>query len=141
MDLRFLLALSIATGVYAQDWPAYGNDPGGSRFSPLSQIARANVSRLKVAWTYLTGALEPATRLNQKAAFEATPILVDGTLYLSTPFDQVIALDPATGAERWRYDPKIDRTGDYSEVTSRGVASWKGVTQASACARRIFIGT
>jgi quinoprotein glucose dehydrogenase len=136
MDLRYLLVLAIFAGASAEDWPAYGNDPGGSRYSSLSQITRANVSHLRVAWTYHTGALEPATRLNEKAAFEATPIVLDGTLYLSTPYDQVIALDPATGAEHWKYDPQIDRARGYSEVTSRGVAVWKKGTQT-----RLFIGT
>jgi quinoprotein glucose dehydrogenase len=136
MSVRYLLVLWTLAGASAQDWTTYGNDPGGSRYSSLTQVTRSNVSRLKIAWTYHTGALEPATRLNEKAAFEATPILVGGTLYLSTPFDQVIALDPATGAERWRYDPQIDRTGGYSEVTSRGVAAWRKGTQT-----RVFIGT
>src|SRR5258708_3052159 len=116
MSARYLIVLWTFAGVCAQDWPAYGNDPGGTPYSSLNQVTRSNVSRLRIAWTYHTGALEPATRLNEKAAFEATPILVGGRLYLSTPFDQVIALDPATGAERWRYDPQIDRTRGYSEV-------------------------
>jgi quinoprotein glucose dehydrogenase len=139
MNARHLLSLALAlcAPAAAQDWPAYGNDPGGTRYSSLNQITRSNVSRLKIAWTYHTGALEPATRLNEKAAFEATPILVDGTLYLSTPYDQVIALDPATGAERWKYDPRIDRTHGYSEVTSRGVAAWR---DSKTGRRRIFIG-
>src|SRR5205807_8505302 len=75
---------------------------------------------------------------NRRAAFEATPILVEGTLYLSTPFDQVMALDPQTGAERWKYDPQVDRSRDYSEVTSRGVAAWQ---DRKTRQRRIFIGT
>src|SRR5690349_9642745 len=104
------------------DWPAYGRDAGGTRYSPANQITRQNVARLKPAWEYHTGALQPKTALNEKAAFEATPILVDGTLYLSTPFNQVIALDPATGKERWVFDPKVNRSADYSEVTSRGVS-------------------
>src|SRR5205823_7671646 len=110
--------------VFAQDhsWPYYGGDAGGSRYSRASQITTANVSRLKMAWTYHTGALQPETAANRKAAFESTPVLVEGTLYLSTPFDQVIALDPQTGAERWKYDPHVDRAQDYSEITSRGVA-------------------
>ena len=125
------------------DWPTYGGDAGGTRYSPLKQIARENVSKLKVAWTYHTGALQPETKLNQKAAFEATPILVEGTLYLSTPFNRVIALDPASGAEKWSFDPKIDRSHDYSEVSSRGVAAWtdsKAAAQAP-CKLRIFEGT
>ena len=121
-------------GIQAQDapWTHYGADAGGTRYSAARQITPGTIGRLKVAWTYHTHALEPKTDLNGKAAFEATPILVDGMLYLTTPFDQVIALDPATGAERWRYDPHVDRSLDYSEVTSRGVAASKG---------RIYLGT
>src|SRR5258708_35724449 len=124
--LAILILLSAGMALAADDggWPAYGRDAGGTRYSPLKQIDRVNVGKLQVAWTYHTHALEPSTDLNHKAAFEATPILFEGSLYLSTPFDQVIALDPATGAERWKYDPDIDRTEDYSEVTSRGVSAW-----------------
>ena len=109
----------------------------------LKQITRENVAKLRPAWTYHTGALKPETELNEKAAFEATPILVEGTLYLSTPFNRVIALDPASGAEKWTYDPKVDRSHDYSEVTSRGVASWSDSKAAAGapCKLRIFEGT
>ncbi|HET9322144.1 MAG TPA: hypothetical protein VFO27_20290, partial [Bryobacteraceae bacterium] len=96
-----LLALSAGLALGADDWPAYGHDAGGTRFSALQQIHTGNVAALKVAWIYHTRALEPVSDLNHKAAFEATPILFEGSLYLSTPFDQVIALNPATGAERW----------------------------------------
>jgi quinoprotein glucose dehydrogenase len=145
-DMRYIvLALLFAASVSAADdgWSAYGHDPGGTRYSPLKQVTRANVTKLKVAWTYHTGALQPETRLNQKAAFEATPILVDGALYLSTPYNQVIALDPATGTEKWKFDPQVLRTHGYSEVTSRGVAAWtdrKGAKDAP-CHLRIFEGT
>jgi quinoprotein glucose dehydrogenase len=122
-------------------WPAYGRDAGGSRYSPLAAINRENVGKLKVAWTYRTGAAELKGRAMRKAAFEATPILVDGTLYLSTPFNRVIALDPATGQERWTYDPRVDLNGGYSEVTSRGVSAWPADAKASKGERRIFIGT
>ena len=124
-------------------WPTYGGDPGGSRYSTLTQINRENVSRLKVAWEFHTGALEPKTALNEKAAFEATPILVDGSLYFSTPFDQVFALDPQTGREQWKFDPEVDRSHGYSEVSSRGVAAWVDTAAASAaaCRLRIFEGT
>jgi quinoprotein glucose dehydrogenase len=107
------------------------------------QITRENVARLQTVWTYHTGALQPDTHLNEKAAFESTPILVDGTLYLSTPFNRVIALDPATGTERWTYDPKVDRGHDYSEVTSRGVSAWTDPKAAAdaPCKLRIFEGT
>src|SRR6266404_4444095 len=79
--------VEIPTTSVVSDWPAYGKDPGGSRHSPLTQITKANVRGLKVAWTYRTGDTSDGTRWKQKSAFEATPILADGTLYLCTPFD------------------------------------------------------
>ena len=102
-NLALLLVFAIHASAADNDWPAYGRDAGGTRYSPLKQITRDNVSKLKLAWTYHTGALQPETARNEKAAFESTPILIDGTLYLSTPFNQVIALDPETGAAKWTY--------------------------------------
>ncbi len=90
-------------------WPNYGNDGGGTRYSPAAQIDRTNVTQLKVAWTHRTGALPHDEELDKKAAFEATPILVDGKLFLSTPYDHVIALNPETGAKLWEFDPKSPR--------------------------------
>ncbi|HKE04672.1 MAG TPA: pyrroloquinoline quinone-dependent dehydrogenase, partial [Blastocatellia bacterium] len=123
------------------DWPAYGRDAGGSRYSPLAQINRGNVGQLKIAWTYRTGAMDVKAASAKRAAFEATPILVDGSLYLTTPFNRVIALDPATGAERWTYDPQVKLDQSYSEVTSRGVSAWPALTDKRKLARRIFAGT
>jgi quinoprotein glucose dehydrogenase len=134
--------LAIAVG-FAQDWSAYGGDSGGTRYSTLKQIRPDNIGNLKQVWIYHTGALEPKTRLNEKAAFEATPILVDGTLYLSTPFNKVIALDPESGIEKWTYDPKVNRSRFYSEVTSRGVSAWTDskTMDGAPCRLRIFEGT
>jgi quinoprotein glucose dehydrogenase len=127
------------------DWPAYGRDAGGARYSPLSQINRGNVGQLKIAWTYRTGAEEVKAVAARNAAFESTPILVDGLLYLTTPYSRVIALDPATGAERWTYDPQVALDRWYSEVTSRGVSAWPAVNDRRASklktARRIFVAT
>jgi quinoprotein glucose dehydrogenase len=125
-------------------WANYGHDPAGTRYSPLSQINRQNVAQLKVAWTYRTGALDQVgDNLKRNSAFEATPILVNGLLYLSTPFDHVIALEPEGGKKIWEYDPKLDTTHGYSEVTSRGVSAWSDpdATAGAVCSLRIFIGT
>jgi len=124
-------------------WPNYGHDPGGSRYSPAAQINRDNVAQLKVAWSYRTGALDQVGDLKRNAAFEATPILVDGKLYLSTPFDHVIALEPETGRKIWEYDPKLDTSHGFSEVTSRGVSAWKdsAAKPGQPCGLRIFVGT
>jgi quinoprotein glucose dehydrogenase len=124
-------------------WPNYGNDAGGARYSTASQINRENVAQLKLAWTYRTGAMDVDTELNHKAAFEATPILVDGKLFLGTPYDHVIALNPVSGEKMWEFDPKLDLTHGYSEVTSRGVSAWRdpAAKPGAPCRLRIFIGT
>jgi quinoprotein glucose dehydrogenase len=124
------------------EWPHYGGDPGGSRFSPLTQINRTNIRQLKVAWIYHTGDLSDGAKHPRKSAFEATPIMVDGTLYFSTAFNRVIALDPETGAERWIYDPGIDLNRGYSEgLINRGVSSWADTRPGRRYRRRIFIAT
>ena len=124
-------------------WPNYGNDAGGTRYSPAAQINRSNVGQLKLAWTYRTGALDAQTKLVEKAAFEATPILVEGKLFLSTPYDHVIALNPTTGAKLWEFDPGVNLDKSYSEVTSRGVSAWlnRKAKSGDACRLQIFIGT
>jgi quinoprotein glucose dehydrogenase len=122
---------------------AYGRDSGGSRYSPLDQITRANVTQLRVAWTYRTGEAERKAVSAESAAFEATPLFLEGTLYLSTPFNRVIALDGETGAERWVYDPKVDVHIPYGTVTSRGVSSWvdRDRPPGHPCRRRIVAAT
>lgn len=112
--------------VKSGEWANYGNDPGGMRFSPLKQINTENVKNLKPVWTYHSGELKTyeGTHTARKAAFEATPLMVNGILYFSTPTNRVIALDAATGKERWVYNPEVDLKADYSEITSRGVSKW-----------------
>jgi quinoprotein glucose dehydrogenase len=102
-------------------WPSYGGDPGGMRYSPASQVNRENVARLAPAWTYRTGALDAKTEMVRKAAFESTPILVENRLLLTTPYDHVVALDPARGTRLWEYDPQVNLGREYSEVTSRAI--------------------
>jgi quinoprotein glucose dehydrogenase len=128
----------------ASEWPSYGGDPGGSRFAPLEDITRENVARLEVAWTYHTRDIEGAQDARSTAAFENTPILVDGTLFLCTPRNRLIALDPATGAERWRFDPAIPLDGRYAnQMICRGVSTWldAAAPTGASCRRRIFTGT
>jgi quinoprotein glucose dehydrogenase len=127
----------------AVEWPTYGRDPGGSRYAPLTQITRDNVTELQVAWIYHTGEAQRKALSAGRAAFEATPLVIDGTLYLSTPFNRVIALDPQTGAERWTYDPQVDVFIPYASVTSRGVSTWLDPAPPAGTPghRRIFVGT
>lgn len=106
-----LASLASAQPDSGSEWPHYGNDAGGARYSAAAQIDRTNVAQLQVAWTFRTGALGQSAPLDRKAAFEATPILVEGKLFLSTPYNHVIALDPRTGARLWEYDARsIART-------------------------------
>ncbi|MFL5483612.1 MAG: pyrroloquinoline quinone-dependent dehydrogenase [Gemmatimonadaceae bacterium] len=131
----------------AIDWPVYGGDPEGSRYSAATDIARANVARLKVAWTYSTGptSIEATTRPKEGKPpnFETTPIVIDGTLYFSTPLGRVIALDATTGAELWTYDGKVDISGNYGDNANRGVATWldKSAPANAVCRRRILLAT
>ena len=129
----------IAVAAFAQpatEWPAYGGDAGGTRYSMLDEIDRANVASLKVAWTFRTGDLDRSDIFRAKAAFECTPIMVDGTLYVTTPTCRVFALDAETGAERWQFDPQVDVNTGFSEFTNRGVATW-----SDDRSRRVFLGT
>jgi quinoprotein glucose dehydrogenase len=84
-----------------------------------AELSPETASHLKVAWTYHTHAVAPNARAAKIAAFEATPVLAEGSLFVITPFDQVIALDPATGEERWRYDPHIADNENYPEASAR----------------------
>jgi quinoprotein glucose dehydrogenase len=152
------LALAVALGLNASsvkitawagraaddEWAYYGHDAGGMRYSPLTQINRDNVSTLKVAWTFHTGDISEGRDDRKRSGFETTPLLVDATLYLTTPFNRAIALDPETGTQRWAYDPKIDLNGDYGDgLVNRGVATWLDSARPSdqGCRRRIFEST
>ncbi len=96
------------------------------------EITPQSAPQLKTAWTFHTQAKAPDARSARLAAFEATPVLAGELLYVITPFNQVIALDPGTGVERWRFDPHIAKDRDYSEVSARGVAVSGGL---------VFFGT
>ncbi len=121
-------------------WPTYGNDEGGSRYSSLTQVDRGNVATLTEAWRFRTGDLGEGIPSSKRMAYEATPILLDGVLYLSTPYGHVYALNAATGARIWHYDAQLPAR-DYSENTSRGVSAWRDPVAPSMCALRIFLGT
>jgi quinoprotein glucose dehydrogenase len=141
---RFFAILASPSGASLDDWSSYGHDRGGMRYSPLAQIDRSNVATLKVAWVFHTGDISDGKGRQRRSGFETTPILVDGTLYLTTPFNRVIALDPETGAQRWAYDPKIDRTWPSGDgLINRGVSTWLDPSRPAGqpCHRRIFEST
>ncbi len=139
-----LPALAAAQSRGVSDWGFYGGDGFGRRFSSLDQINRGNVASLKPAWQYRTGELGRGFARLGKLTFEATPVLAYGALYLETATNIVIALDPRTGTERWRYDAHIDRARAYSDVAARGVSLWEDAALAQGdapCRRRVFTGT
>jgi quinoprotein glucose dehydrogenase len=147
--LVFLLMLrgwNVSAGA-PDDWPCYGHDAGGMRYSPLVAINRDNVSGLKIAWVFHTGEISDGRGDRKRSGFETTPLMVDGLLYLTTPFNRVIALDPETGARRWDHDPKTELTWNYGDgLINRGVATWLDPSMADTKPgtpgrRRIFEAT
>jgi quinoprotein glucose dehydrogenase len=126
-------------------WPAYGGDSGGLKYSPLTQITRDNVENLEVAWEHHSGDVSDGSGEVTKTSFQATPIVVGDSLYYCTGFNRVFALNPETGEERWSYDPELRAkrlSGPYP-LTCRGVAHWagQGPSDLGACSERIFTGT
>jgi len=159
-----LLEVSSVSPVEAEEvagWPSYGNDPGGSRYSPLGEIDASNVADLEVAWTYRTGDYARARPELGKTAFQATPILDEGTLYFCSPASRVFALDAETGAERWVFDGRVELDDAIWTKTCRGVALWRADADAdnaadaadadqvddatgrapAPCRRRVFLGS
>jgi len=135
--ISVLASLLTAPGaLIAQQWIAYGGDPGGMRYSPLKQITPSNVNKLQVAWQFHTGDVSDGTTLKVHSSFEATPLVIEGIMYLSTPFSRVIALDPETGRQIWSFDPKIDFKASVPLYVSRGVAWW-----TDGKSSRVILGT
>jgi len=132
IQLYALLAATVGCATCAapappRDWPVTGGDPGNTRYSPLTQIDRRNVARLRLAWTYHSADVPP----DSQSQIQATPIVVDGVLYTTTPALAVIALRADKGTLLWRFDPFAQRRRE-SHV-NRGVVYW-----AEGDQRRIF---
>jgi quinoprotein glucose dehydrogenase len=125
------------------EWTTYNGNLAGQHYSPLRVINQSNVKDLQVAWTFNTGDFHNSGDVSSRANFEANPIIWRNTLYLSTPFDKVIALDATSGKEVWSFDPKINRATFINVVTSRGVALWHASkrTRPGPCDNRVFIAT
>ena len=144
-----LCSLTMLTAVpgAAGDWPAFGGDQGGKHHSALTQINRDNVADLELAWSYRHGELEDFAGPHMSASWHVTPILLpeqaNQSLVICTPFNRVIALDPATGAERWAFDPEVGEAPEWSRHNCRGVAYWQDATAdaGTVCKHRIFAGT
>jgi len=125
------------------DWPAYGGSYAAQRYSPLTEITPDNVAKLRRAWVYRTGDMPAGDPKDSKYGAETTPLKVGDTLFLCSATNIVIALDPATGAERWRYDPGVSDDWIPYTAACRGV-TYFAVPEAApdtACASRIIEGT
>lgn len=110
------------------EWPFYGGDQGGAKYSTLTDINAQNVSQLREAWTWKTDETALPQYGTRPGMFENTPIMIDDVLYLSTPYNKVIALNAQTGALIWSYDPKAYEMGQPPNGTGyvhRGVAAWR----------------
>jgi glucose dehydrogenase len=118
-----------------QEWHFYGGDAGGMRYSPLEQINKKNVAQLKMAWLYDTGDFSDGTNYPSRSAFEATPLVVEGILYVTTPFCRLIALDAESGKKLWDFDPQIDKTMRVNLFVNRGATYWKDDQR-----QRLFLG-
>ena len=140
-----LMALILFAATPAGSWEYWGGDQGGTRFSTLAQITPANVGNLVRAWEFHTGDLEsrpPAAMARTK--FEATPLFVEDSLIFCSPFNEVIALDPGSGAQKWRFDPKVSNSQrPANRYNCRGIAHWVDdqAKEGAACRSRIFMGT
>jgi len=138
---------SASTGA-GNDWTAYGGSTNALRFSSLNQITKENVKDLEVAWTYHTGDLRKSDDATEYT-FEATPLKANGMLYFCTPHNEVHALDPETGAVKWKYAPPQDRSYMQQHQTCRGVSFYDASSAAAAnsasqlalCRKRIYNAT
>lgn len=112
----------------------------GAKYSPLAGINRSNVDKLAVAWTFHTGDMYAGSKgglRGKQAAFETTPLFADNTLFVTTPFGRVIALEPETGKQKWAFDPHADTQAGWGDFANRGVATWVENSKS----RRLFLAT
>jgi len=123
------MAMAVTNAQADTGWPQYGGDQGGQRHSSATQITPANVTGLRQVWSYSTGAMTRHAAALSKSAFENTPILNEGKLFVCSAFQEVSAIDPGTGREIWRFDPHLtdDPKVNYpNSFNCRGVAYWRG---------------
>src|SRR5262245_59206889 len=114
-----LVVAGCTRGNSANDWLTTGSDRGNTRYSALTQINRDNVAKLRVVWEFHTGDLAP-----DGGQIQATPVVVDGVLYATTPALAVVALRADSGMLLWRFAPPADRLGPSWSRVSRGVVYW-----------------
>src|SRR3979409_2422461 len=142
-------AISIAAAVRlqemrspARDWPFYGGDQGGMKYSPLTGINASTVRQLGVAWEWSPREKALPAFGTRPGNFQTTPLMIENVLYLSTPYNRVVALNADTGAELWAFDPKAYEDGQPPTGTGlvhRGGAAWRDAANGNKL--RIFINS
>ena len=145
-----IIGLGFIAGVaHGADWPAYGGGPGGGHYTTATQIDPGNVASLQVAWVHRSGdfheGIRPGvegfdTEARAASGFIGTPIVVNDTLYYCTPYNRAVALDPATGEERWVFDPGVDIAAE-GLTNCRGLSAWSDPDGDGACRHRVYLPT
>src|SRR5262245_47662993 len=139
-----LVALIAVTLVQAQnrpsgEWRYYGGDAASTRYSPLSDVTRANVNNLQVAWRWSSpdNDIVKANPTSRPGPYQDTPLMVNGVLYTETSLGAFVAIDPVSGRTLWQYDPEIWKLGRPPNLgfTHRGMAYWTDGTK-----RRLISG-
>ena len=148
--LFLFIFISISSNGQNDDWSSYGKDSGGGHFSKATEITLENVKNLKKIWEHRSGDYHDGLNWtedvipnsSQQTSFQATPILVNDTLYYCTPYNRVFALDSETGEENWVFDPQIN-IEEKALLHCRGVASWidENKTESDECYHRIITWT
>ncbi|KQO75876.1 glucose/quinate/shikimate family membrane-bound PQQ-dependent dehydrogenase [Rhizobium sp. Leaf262] len=133
---------SYGNDVPDNEWHQYGRTSYGQRYSPLTQINATNVGGLKEAWRYQTGDVKLPDDVGE-TTYQVTPLKVGNSLYLCTPHNWAIAVDAATGKEKWKYDPNAGMNPDRQHQTCRGVTYYAdpSAQAGSLCAARVYLPT
>lgn len=147
MTVSCALAATSPLQADESSWLHYGGDEGGAHHSPLQQINRDNVAQLELAWSYQTGATARHPERAGFASFHSTPLRVPaaagGALVFCTPYNRIIALEPATGEERWIFDSAVELGPVGTRYNCRGIAYWEDTRAPTdaACRHRLYMGT
>jgi quinoprotein glucose dehydrogenase len=139
--LAFLLMAAAPAQAQQAEWTGFHGDLGSRKFSAVKSFTPETVGGTVRAWEYRTGDVSDGSGGVPATVWSATPVYANGTLYLGTPFYRIVALDPATGAERWTYDSQSTLEAlTQPGLKNRGVAYWDGGGEGP-CSKRVFLGT